>query len=79
MQVLLARIAAIVSIPETAITLTLVAISLYIPVYLFVGMRKVYGQGRLVTFLKYIVLTVTYITGIFITMLVTLGIAAFAI
>ena len=79
MQVLLARIAAIVSIPETAITLTLVAISLYIPVYLFVGMRKVYGQGRLVTFLKYIVLTVTYISGLFITMLVTLGIAAFAI
>ena len=79
LQVLLARLAAILAVPETAIALTMVVISLYIPVYLFVGMRKVYGQGRLVTFLKYIVLTVTYITGFFITMLVTLGIAAFAI
>ena len=79
LQVLLARIAALLSFPETAIALTLVAISLYIPVYLFVGMRKVYGQGRLVTFLKYIVLTVTYIIGFFITMLAALGIAAFAI
>jgi hypothetical protein len=79
LQVLLVRLAALLRIPEVAITLTLVAISFYIPVYLFVGMRKVYGQGRLVTFLKYIVLTLTYITGFFITMLVALGIAAFAI
>ncbi len=79
LQVLLVRLAALLRIPEVAITLTLVAISFYIPVYLFVGMRKVYGQGRLVTFLKYIVLTLTYITGFFITMLVALGIAAVAI
>jgi len=75
----LARFAAMLAVPETAIALTLVAISLYIPVYLFVGMRNVYGQGRLVTTLKYVVLTMTYITGFFITMLATLGIAAFAI
>jgi hypothetical protein len=50
-----------------------------VPVYLFVSMRRVYGQGRFVTFLKYIVLLIAYLLGFFATMLGALAIAAFSI
>jgi len=79
LQILFARFAAMLSIPENAIAFTIFATSFYVPFYLFVGMRTVYGQGRLVTSLKFIVLTISYASGFFITMLATLGIAAFAI
>ena len=79
LQILLARFAAMLSIPEDAIAIIIFATSFYVPVYLFIGMRTVYGQGRLVTSLKFVVLTISYATGFFVTMLATLGIAAFAI
>ena len=59
--------------------LTLVIASFYVPVYLFVAMRRVYGQGRLITLFKYIVLVIAYAIGFFSTMLAALAIAAFAI
>jgi hypothetical protein len=43
--------------------LTIAAVSIYIPYYLFRALRVVYGQGRFVTLLKYIVLFFTYIIG----------------
>jgi hypothetical protein len=79
LQILFARFAAMLSIPEDAIAIIIFATSFYVPVYLFIGMRTVYGQGRLVTSLKFVVLTISYATGFFVTMLATLGIAAFAI
>ena len=45
------------------------AFTLYVPVYLFVAMRRVYGQGRLVTFLKYSALGIAYLFGLVITAL----------
>lgn len=41
--------------------LFMVAFLVYVPVYLFVAMRRVYGQGRFVTFLKYSTLGVAYL------------------
>ncbi|MDH3545884.1 MAG: DUF4286 family protein [Gammaproteobacteria bacterium] len=79
LQILFARIAALLRIPESVIALTIVAVSLYIPIYLFVAMRKVYGQGRFVTFIKYIVLTIAYLAGFTVTMLGALAIAALSI
>jgi hypothetical protein len=79
LQVLFARLMALLSAPETITILTLVASSFYIPVYLFVSMRKVYGQGRAVTFFKYVVLTVAYAAGFMATMLGAFAIAAFSI
>jgi len=79
LQILFSRFAAMLSIPENAIAIIIFATSFYVPVYLFIGMRTVYGQGRLVTSLKFVVLTISYATGFFVTMLATLGIAAFAI
>ena len=79
LQVLFARLAAAIALPETATVLTIVATSFYIPVYLFIAMRRVYGQGRLITFLKYIVLTLAYITGFSTIIGITFALAAFSI
>ena len=59
--------------------LVIVAASFYVPVYLFVAMRRVYGQGRIVTFLKYIILAIAYVLGFTATMLGAVAIAAFSV
>ncbi len=79
LQILFARISSLVNLPKTLVGLTIVMTSVYIPVYLFVAMRKVYGQGRFVTFLKYIALTLIYLVGFTLTMLGALLITAFSI
>jgi hypothetical protein len=45
------------------------ALVIYAPVYLFVAMRRVYGQGRVVTFLKYSALGVAYLVCMTLTLL----------
>jgi hypothetical protein len=79
LQILFSRLMTLLSAPETFTALTLVASSFYIPVYLFVSMRRVYGQGRAVTFFKYIILTLAYTAGFTATMLGAFAIAAFSI
>lgn len=79
LQIVFARLANLINLPEAISVLTIIAAALYIPVYLFMSMRRVYGQGRLITFLKYVVLTVSYIAGFAMTMLGALAIAAFSI
>ena len=79
LQILFARLGGLLSIPETPVTLILVVASFYIPVYLFISMRRVYGQGRIITFIKYIVLLIAYSLGFLATMLAALTIAAFSI
>lgn len=78
LQILLVRLNAMLSIPEAIGTLVIVAASFYVPVYLFISMRRVYGQGRLITSLKYIVLTVSYLAGFTLTMLGAVTMAAFS-
>ena len=69
LQILFARFAALIHIPELLATLTIVATSLYIPVYLYMAMRHVYGQGRLLTFVKFLVLVAAYNVGTGLTLL----------
>jgi hypothetical protein len=45
------------------------ALVIYAPVYLYVAMRRVYGQGRFVTFAKYSVLGIAYLFCLVITAL----------
>ncbi|MGB5255992.1 MAG: DUF3667 domain-containing protein [Woeseiaceae bacterium] len=68
LQILLARVAASIQVPAIGQVLAVV-VSLYIPVYLYMAMRHVYGQGRFVTFLKYLALVVAYNIGTAFTML----------
>ncbi|MGI9237950.1 MAG: DUF4286 family protein [Woeseiaceae bacterium] len=74
-EILFARSADFLHIPEAIAILTIVAASLYIPVYLYIAMRRVYGQGRIMTFLKYLALVVAYNAG---TALTLLGAVLFA-
>ena len=78
-QILLTRLAALLRVPELVSTLTIVVMSIYIPVYVFMAMRRVYGQGRIVTFLKFIVLALAYITGFALIIAATTLMALFAI
>jgi len=79
LQILFVRLSAMLGIPEAVYTLTIVITSFYIAIYLFVAMRRVYGQGRIITFLKYIALVIAYSMGFALTMLGALAIAAFSI
>ncbi len=69
LQILFARIAGLLHLPEALAVLVIVAASFYIPVYLFLAMRQVYGQGWFLTFMKYVVLVVAYGAGASLTML----------
>lgn len=60
---LVGKIAGDDSALDSVKTLTLVVASFYIPVYLYKAMRRVYGQGHLVTICKYLTLLVAYFTG----------------
>ena len=79
LQILLGRVTAALPVPDAIGVLIIVAASFYIPVYLFVAMRRVYHQGRFLTSLKYIVLTVSYVMGFTLTMLGAATMAAFSI
>ena len=46
--------------------------TLAITVYLFLALRRVYGQGRMVTTLKFLVLIIGYCLALVFTMLATL-------
>ena len=79
LQILLVRVSSWLHIPEAIAILAVVAASFYIPVYLYAAMRRVYGQRRLATFLKYILLVIAYIVGFTATMLGAVAIAAFSV
>jgi hypothetical protein len=59
--------------------LVIVAASFYIPVYLYKAMRRVYGQGHLVTFTKYIAMSAAYAVGAMFTMMGALLFALFSV
>ena len=79
LQILFVRLSTIVGLPEALAILTIVVTSFYIPVYLYVAMRRVYGQGRLVTLFKYAILLIAYVLGFTATMLGAVAIAAFSV
>jgi hypothetical protein len=63
LQILFARFAALVRIPEGPADIVLIGASIYIPAYLFRSMQRVYGQGTLITVLKYLFLLLSYFIG----------------
>ena len=78
LQILFLRVSGWIGITEAIPILAVIATSFYIAIYLFVAMRRVYGQGRIITFLKYIVLLAAYLAGFTATMLGAVAIAAFS-
>lgn len=79
LQILLSRLGAWVGFAGMLFTLLIVAASFYVPVYLFMAMRCVYGQGRLVSFLKFVWLAFWYLVGFTVVMLGATLIAVFSL
>ena len=78
-QILAIRIIALLGLPEDIGSIFVVATAIYIGVYLYKAMRRVYEQNRFVTVLKFIVLFIAYSIGLTL-ILATAGIiAAFSI
>ena len=79
LQILFARIAALISIPEGAIDVVLIGAAIYVPVYLFRSMQRVYGQGVSATAIKFVFLGLSYFVGFGLMIGITALFAAFSI
>jgi hypothetical protein len=64
LQILFSRMAGWLGLPELVTNLSVFVVSLYVPVYLYKAMRRVYAQGRTITILKYFMLVLTYLVGL---------------
>ena len=79
LQILFARLGSLTRMPETPIDVTIFAVSLYVPVYLYKALRRVYEQGHLFTTLKFLILMFAYFAGLMIMFGLVALFAAFSI
>ena len=79
LQVLFTRLGALLRVPETPIDVTVFAVSLYVPVYLYKSLRRVYEQGRFFTIVKFSMLGFAYFAGLILMFGLVALFAAFAI
>lgn len=63
LEVLWSRLTVWLGLPDYVRELTVLAISIYIPLYLYKSMRRVYEQGRTITILKFLLLMISYFVG----------------
>ena len=68
LQILFSRTMTLLSVPEGVSILVIVAASLYIPVYLYMALRRVYAQRHIFTIIKYLGLMAAYWLGVSFTM-----------
>jgi hypothetical protein len=69
LQILFSRLMNATGLAGGLSTLVIVAASLYIPVYLYMAIRRVYAQRHILTIIKYFALVVAYWFGASLTML----------
>jgi len=79
LQILFSRLTNAVGVAGGVSTLVMVAASLYIPVYLYMAMRRVYDQRHILTIIKYFALVVAYWLGVSLTMLGAILFAVLAV
>ena len=81
LQIIWSRLYTVTGLPGAAgvVPIVVVATSLYMPVYLYKSMRLVYGQGHILTTLKFLTLSVSYAVGLSLMLLGALLIAIFSI
>ena len=63
LQILFARLAALIGIPDDATDVVMIGAAIYVPVYLFRSMQHVYGQGVSLTAIKFVFLGISYFVG----------------
>ena len=79
LQILFTRLGALLRVPETPIDVAVLAVSLYVPVYLYKSLRRVYEQGRFFTIVKFSMLGFAYFAGLILMFGLVALFAAFAI
>jgi len=79
LQILFSRLGMLVGLPEPAVDITVFAVSLYVPVYLYKSMRRVYEQRHLASAPKFLLLTLAYFGGFSFILVFAALIAAFSI
>jgi hypothetical protein len=79
LQILFSRMAGWLGFPELITNLSVFVVSLYVPVYLYKAMRRVYAQGRTITILKYFMLVLTYLAGLALMLIFAAFYTAFSI
>jgi hypothetical protein len=79
LQILFARLATLVGFNENIVSIFLIGASIYIPVYLFRSMQRVYGQGVLITLFKFLFLLISYFVGFGLMIGIAAVFAAFSI
>ncbi len=79
LQVLLSRTGSLLSALELPTDVVAFALSLYVPIYLYKAQRRVYEQGRFLTTMKFLILTLAYFGGLFTMFALVAIFAAFSI
>ena len=79
LQVLFRRLGLLFSVPEPLVDAIALAASLYVPVYLYKALRRVYEQGRFFTIAKFLILMFAYFGGLFVMFALLAILAAFSI
>src|SRR5690606_21221495 len=79
LEVLFSRATSWLGMPDLVRNLSVFVVSVYVPVYLYKAMRRVYEQGRAITLLKYLFLFLTYVIGLFLLLLFAAFYTAFSI
>ena len=79
LQILFGRLTTLASLPDAVSGIAVFAVSLYIPVYFYKSMRRVYEQGHALSSLKFIVLLTSYFFGLSFILLFAALFAAFSI
>jgi hypothetical protein len=79
LEILFTRFVQLVRLPEVLGDLTVWAVVIYIPVYLYKSLRRVYEQGRAITILKFLLLVMAYFFGLLAILLVVLFYTAMSI
>lgn len=63
LHIMFTRTVLFLNLSPAAAGIATAAVSIYIPIYLYKGMREVYGQNRWITFGKFMILATSYIIG----------------
>lgn len=78
LQILASRAAGLLAGSAAVTAVTVTAVSVYIPIYLYKAQRRVYRQGHFLTSLKFLVLLLSYFFGLSFIFLLTALFTAFS-
>ena len=70
---------ALIGVADAADDVSTLAVILYVPVYLYKALRRVYGQGHLFSILKILMLVFSYFAGLLVMFGLVALFAAFSI